>query len=174
MDEFAEWHARDLVVRESLSGMVPSAGVGTCFSRYALTTLAAETDNQPFNTDTLTEDYDIGARLMQHGMKLIFCLFPVDFIVQRKSWFGLGHLREVRVRMPLCVREYFPSTFKTAYRQKARWTLGICFQGWQQVGWSGSLATKYLLFRDRKGVSHTVHQHLWILAHRAASAALHH
>ena len=151
MDEFAEWHARDLVVRESLSGMVPSAGVGTCFSRYALMTLAAETDNQPFNTDTLTEDYDIGARLMQHGMKLIFCLFPVDFIVQRKSWFGLGRLREVRVRMPLCVREYFPSTFKTAYRQKARWTLGICFQGWQQVGWSGSLATKYLLFRDRKG-----------------------
>jgi adsorption protein B len=52
MDEFAEWHARDLVVRESLSGMVPSAGVGTCFSRYALMTLAAETDNQPFNTDT--------------------------------------------------------------------------------------------------------------------------
>jgi bacteriophage N4 adsorption protein B len=152
MDEFAEWHARDLVVRESLSGMVPSAGVGTCFSRHALTVLAAETDNQPFNTDTLTEDYDIGARLMQHGMKLIFCLFPVDFIVQRKSWFGLGHLREVRVRMPLCVREYFPSTFRTAYRQKARWTLGICFQGWQQVGWSGSLATKYLLFRDRKGV----------------------
>ena len=152
MDEFAEWHARDLVVRESLSGMVPSAGVGTCFSRQALTILAAETDNQPFNTSTLTEDYDIGARLAQHGMKLIFCLFPVDFIVQRKSWFGLGPLREVCVRMPLCVREYFPSTFRTAYRQKARWTLGICFQGWQQVGWSGSLATKYLLFRDRKGV----------------------
>lgn len=62
MDEFAEWHTKDLVVRESLSKMVPSAGVGTCFSRHALVELAAETNNQPFNTDTLTEDYDIGDR----------------------------------------------------------------------------------------------------------------
>jgi adsorption protein B len=54
--------------------------------------------------------------------------------------------------MPLCVREYFPNTFRAAYRQKARWTIGICFQGWQQVGWSGSFATRYLLFRDRKGM----------------------
>ena len=29
MDEFAEWHAKDLVVRESVTGLVPSAGVGT-------------------------------------------------------------------------------------------------------------------------------------------------
>ena len=40
MDEFAEWHTKDLVVRESLSRMVPSAGVGTCFSRHALEVLA--------------------------------------------------------------------------------------------------------------------------------------
>lgn len=31
MDEFAEWHGKDLVVRESLAKTVPSAGVGTCF-----------------------------------------------------------------------------------------------------------------------------------------------
>jgi bacteriophage N4 adsorption protein B len=152
MDEFAEWHARDLVVRESLSRMVPSAGVGTCFSRRALMNLAAETDNHPFNTDSLTEDYDIGARLARRGMKSIFCRFPVNFVVRRKTWFGLGHIQEVRLRMPLCVREYFPDTFRTAYRQKARWTIGICFQGWQQVGWAGSPATKYLLFRDRKAI----------------------
>ena len=40
MDEFAEWHAKDLVVRESVTGTVPSAGVGTCFSRRALLALA--------------------------------------------------------------------------------------------------------------------------------------
>jgi bacteriophage N4 adsorption protein B len=152
MDEFAEWHARDLVVRESLSRMVPSAGVGTCFSRRALITLVRETNNQPFNTDSLTEDYDVGARLAQRGMQSIFCRFPVIFRVQRQKSFGFSPKKEIRLRMALCVREYFPDTFRAAYRQKARWILGICFQGWQQVGWSGSLAVKYLLFRDRKGI----------------------
>lgn len=152
MDEFAEWHSKDLVVRESLSHMVPSAGVGTCFSRHALEQLAAETNNQPFNTDTLTEDYDIGARLSRRGMKQIFGKFPVDYIIRRKPFFGLGKEKVSTLSMPLGIREYFPNTFKTAYRQKARWTLGIGLQGWSQVGWEGSIATKYLLFRDRKGL----------------------
>lgn len=152
MDEFAEWHTKDLVVRESLSQMVPSAGVGTCFSRRALEELAAETNNQPFNTDTLTEDYDIGARLARKGMKQIFGKFPVDYIVKRQSFLGWGEEKVSTISMPLGIREYFPNTFKTAYRQKARWTLGIGLQGWSQVGWEGPLSTKYLLFRDRKGL----------------------
>ena len=152
MDEFAEWHSKDLVVRESLSKMVPSAGVGTCFSRRALEELAAQTHNQPFNTDSLTEDYDIGARLARMGMKQIFGKFPVQYLVRRKPWFGLGKEVVTTLAMPLGIREFFPNTFKTAYRQKARWTLGIGLQGWSQVGWEGSLATKYLLFRDRKGL----------------------
>lgn len=152
MDEFAESHAKDIVVRESLSGMVPSAGVGTCFSRRALQALVNENSNQPFNTDSLTEDYDIGARLASMGMQSIFARFPVQFTLKRRSWFGLGKERQVTVAMPLCVREYFPDRFKTAYRQKARWALGISLQGWAQIGWKGSLATKYLLFRDRKGI----------------------
>lgn len=152
MDEFAEWHSKDLVVRESLSKMVPSAGVGTCFSRHALTTLASETNNQPFNTDSLTEDYDVGTRLARRGMKQIFGQFPVQYVAHRKTWFGFGPEKTKKLDIPLGVREYFPDTFRTAYRQKARWTLGISLQGWQQVGWGGSLATKYLLFRDRKGL----------------------
>ena len=132
--------------------MVPSAGVGTCFSRRALMELAAETNNQPFNTDTLTEDYDIGARLAQRGMRQIFGKFPVEYVARRRSWFGLGPEKVTTLSMPLGVREYFPNTFRTAYRQKARWTLGIGLQGWQQVGWTGSFATRYLLFRDRKGL----------------------
>ena len=35
MDEFAELHGKDILVREALAGQVPSAGVGTCFSRRA-------------------------------------------------------------------------------------------------------------------------------------------
>jgi len=152
MDEFAEWHAKDLVVRESMTSVVPSAGVGTCFSRRALLALIAMSNNQPFNTDSLTEDYDIGIRLSRLGMKSIMARFPVQFQVKRKTWFGYGPVKELTLTMPLCVREYFPDTFRASYRQKARWTLGIGLQGWSQIGWSGSLAHKYLLLRDRKGI----------------------
>ncbi|MBU6490172.1 MAG: glycosyl transferase family protein [Burkholderiales bacterium] len=151
MDEFAEWHAKDLVVRESLAGAVPSAGVGTCFSRRALLALTAQTSNQPFNTESLTEDYDVGARLAELGMQSIFARFPVTFAARRKTWFGFGPMREFMLTMPLCVREFFPDTLCTAYRQRARWTLGIGLQGWRQTGFSGSLANRYLLLRDRKG-----------------------
>jgi adsorption protein B len=150
MDEFAEWHGKDLVVRESMSDTVPSAGVGTCFSHRALRVLAGETQNMPFNTDSLTEDYDVGARLAKVGMNAIFVRFPVEYRVLRKSWFRKPY--ESTLKMPLCVREFFPDTFRTAFRQKARWTLGIGLQGWEQMGWTGSLANRYLLFRDRKGV----------------------
>lgn len=150
MDEFAEWHGKDLVVRESMTNTVPSAGVGTCFSHRALQVLAGQTHNQPFNTDSLTEDYDVGARLAKVGMNAIFVRFPVEYRVLRKSWFKKPY--ESTLSMPLCVREFFPDTFRTAFRQKARWTLGIGLQGWEQMGWSGSLANRYLLFRDRKGV----------------------
>ncbi|WP_250494242.1 glycosyl transferase family protein [Caballeronia sp. GAWG1-1] len=152
MDEFAEWHAKDLVVRESLAGAVPSAGVGTCFSRRAMLALVRQTESQPFNTESLTEDYDIGARILKMGMQSIFPLFPVQFTSRRKVWFGLGPEREITTTMPLCVREFFPDTFRTAYRQRARWTLGIGLQGWALTGWSGTLANRYLLLRDRKGV----------------------
>jgi adsorption protein B len=115
-----------------------------------LQVLADETQNQPFNTDSLTEDYDVGARLYRYGMSSIFVRFPVQYRVLRKSWFRPPY--ESNLEMPLCVREFFPDTFRTAFRQKARWTLGIGLQGWEQVGWTGSLANRYLLFRDRKGV----------------------
>lgn len=152
MDDFAEWHAKDLVVRESIAGVVPSAGVGTCFSRKALLMLSETSNNLPFNTDSLTEDYEIGAQLGHLGMKSIFARFPVQFRVQRASWFGFGKTRDIVVTMPLCVREYFPNNLRAAYRQKARWILGIGLQSWSHLGWKGSFAAKYLLFRDRKGI----------------------
>jgi adsorption protein B len=152
MDEFAEWHRKDMAVRESMSGTVPSAGVGTCFSRRALLALAARNQNQPFNTDSLTEDYDIGMRLAALGMRSTFVRFQVPFHTHRSTWFGWRPPRELTVSTALCVREYFPATFRTAYRQKARWTLGIGLQSWAQLGWRGSLVHKYMLFRDRKGI----------------------
>jgi adsorption protein B len=152
MDEFAESHAKEMVVRESVSGMVPSAGVGTCFSRKALMGLVGATRNKPFNIDSLTEDYDVGMRLSQMGMTSIFGVFPVTFHVSRTSWTSRKR-HELLLQMPLCVREYFPDQFRAAYRQKARWVLGIGLQSWEQIRWRGnSLAARYLLLHDRKGV----------------------
>lgn len=152
MDEFAESHAKEMVVRESVSGMVPSAGVGTCFSRKALVGLVGATRNKPFNVDSLTEDYDVGMRLSQMGMTSIFGVFPVTFHINRTSWARKGR-RELLMQMPLCVREYFPDSFRAAYRQKARWVLGIGLQSWEQIKWRGrTTAARYLLLHDRKGV----------------------
>lgn len=154
MDEFAESHAKDMMVRESVAGMVPSAGVGTCFSRKALKGLMEESDGEPFNIASLTEDYEVGTKLSQMGMQTIFARFPVKFTVRRKPWFfgDRERVAESTLEMPLAVREYFPDTFRQAYRQKARWVIGIGLQSWEQMGWKGSLAERYLLLHDRKGV----------------------
>ncbi len=152
MDEFVESHSKDMIVRERVCGVVPSAGVGTCFSRRAILALNEETQNQPFNTKSLTEDYDIGNRLAHMGMQSIFAVYPVEFIVRRENWFNSKNRDPIKISMPLCIREYFPDTFRTAYRQKARWTLGICLQSWDQIEFRGTLIAKYFLLRDRKGI----------------------
>ena len=150
MDEFAESHGKDMLVREHISGIVPSAGVGTCFSRRAIRALCETTDNQPFNTSSLTEDYDIGNRLARMGMRSIFAVLPVEYTEYKSN--GTSTPEVKRFMMPLSVREFFPDTFLTAYRQKSRWTLGIGLQSWEQIKFTGSWAAKYLLLRDRKGV----------------------
>lgn len=152
IDDFAEWHSKDLVVRETLTGQVPCAGVSACFSRRAMLALNEGTQQQPFNTDTLTEDYDIGLRLKKLGMHEVFVKFPVAYEVRRKRLFGLAGSHTQTFQSLIATREYFPSKWTAAVRQKARWLLGIAFQGWAQVGWPGTLAMKYLLFRDRKTI----------------------
>jgi adsorption protein B len=139
------------VVRESVAGMVPSAGVGTCFSRRALLALIATEGEHPFNISSLTEDYDVGMRLQALGMQSIFGTFPVSYRVRRKRW--AGEAQEQELRAPLSVREFFPDSFRAAYRQKSRWVLGIGLQGWHQIPWRGrSLSARYFLLHDRKGV----------------------
>ena len=134
MDEFAEWHAKDLVVRESIAGAVPSAGVGTCFSRRAMLALVERDGAQPFNTESLTEDYDVGTRMLaaRHAVDFRALSGAIHDAPQ-----GLVRPRpraRNQLTMPLCVREFFPDTFRTAYRQRARWTLGIGLQGWAADG----------------------------------------
>jgi adsorption protein B len=139
MDEFAESH-KEMLVRERLTGTVPSAGVGTCFSRRALVALVGATKSQPFNTASLTEDYEIGMRLSQLGMRSTFGWLPV------KS-------KDSHRLQPLSVAEFFPGTFAAAVRQKARWAMGIGLQSWRQIPWRGrTAAVQYILLHDRKAV----------------------
>lgn len=150
LDEFAEMHGKDLLVREALAGQVPSAGVGTCFSRRALLALLADGDGIAFDVQSLTEDYDIGFRLKARGMHEIFVRFPApDDGPRRYSLRGLFKSR--RESSVVCVREYFPDRAATAIRQKARWIVGIVFQGYRSHGWTRSGVLNYFLWRDRKG-----------------------
>lgn len=151
-DDFAEQCQKEMVVRESMTGVVPGCGVSTCYSRRALNMLTDRYQGVPFNITTLTEDYDLSFRLKALGARLIFMRFPIIESVERKNIFT-GKTEIKQVKTLIAVREYFPNTFRTAYRQRARWVLGQAFQGWQQLGWKGSLARKYLFFRDRKSVA---------------------
>lgn len=150
IDEFAEMHGKDVVVREALAGQVPSAGVGTCFSRRAITVLLEEGDGIAFDVQSLTEDYDIGFRLKARGLSEIFARIPADPPTDsaRPRWLG----RSLRTASTVAVREYFPNTFSTAMRQKSRWIIGIVYQGFRTHRWTGSGVMNYFLWRDRKGI----------------------
>jgi adsorption protein B len=147
LDEFAENHGKDIVVRESLTGAIPAAGVGCAFSRRALEQAAAASHQELFSLDSLAEDYDFGMRLGSYGLKQAFVAVSVDRDGPRTA-----ARRSSRVREYIGIREYFPSSFKAAVRQKARWIVGISFQGWRRLGWRGGLSMKYALYRDRKGL----------------------
>jgi len=150
MDDFSEVHQKDIIVREQLTGLVPGAGVALCYSRRAIRQMMDALDGQPFNTSSLTEDYDFSFRLGKLGMKQTFARYPL----QRTPGTGMGlwWRRPATASGLLATCEYFPSEFVAAYRQRARWVLGISFLGWKQLGWRGDFWTRYMLFRDRKGI----------------------
>lgn len=133
-DEFADAHARTLVVRSALGLGVPGAGVGTAISRAWLDRLDdARGGVGPFAIGALTEDYELGLRLTQMGARSRF----------------------VRVRATdgrlVATRAYFPDSISSAVRQKTRWLHGIAFQGWDQLGWQGPSASVWMQMRDRRG-----------------------
>ena len=150
VDEFAENHGKDVIVREALTGQVPSAGVGTCFSRKAISALLEDGDGIAFDVQSLTEDYDIGFRLKQKGMKCIFARYSVSDpkLALEQPW-AFGMNREFS--QVICVREHFPRDLQHAIRQKSRWIVGIVFQGTKNLGWSTGLLN-YFLWRDRRGL----------------------
>lgn len=133
-DEFAEAHARAMVVRDWLGIGLPSAGVGSAFSRDSIDRLAARRDSRlPFAAECLTEDYECGLLIGELGARARF----------------------LRLRGPdgdlVATRAFFPSDLAAAIRQKTRWLHGIAFQGWDRLGWNGGLCEAWMRMRDRRG-----------------------
>jgi len=146
-DEFAEFHGKDVLMRQRMSGQVPSAGVGTAFSRKALNQLSELQAGRVFDTQSLTEDYEIGFRLHAMGKRALLLHYPVRFRDRPPAWFGRPD-----VHAQICVQEFFPDQAWATVRQKSRWMVGIVFQAWRNLGWQGSWRLRYWLMRDRKGV----------------------
>jgi len=136
-DEFAESHAKNMVVRAALGASLPAAGVGCGFSRSALGELAAlrraEGEAGPFAPESLTEDYELGLILSRHGRGSAFLRLRDD----------AGEL--------VATRSYFPHQLDGAVRQKTRWIHGIALQGWERMGWTGQGLDLWMALRDRRG-----------------------
>lgn len=150
MDEFAESHLKDMRMREFMTGVLPSAGVGTALSRAAIQYLAQHRRNQIFDVTTLTEDYIMGLSLRGMKGKKIFLQHYIETEKEVRSLI-LRRRKKKKIKELIATKEYFPHTFNTSSRQKSRWTLGICLQGWR-VGWTIHPFLNYWLMRDRKGI----------------------
>ena len=133
-DEFSEFQTKDIPVRQMRGSFIPGNGVGTGFSRAVLDKLAAAYSNRVFDPECLTEDYENGWRIHAMGCRQVF-------VPLRREADGL-----------LATREYFPHTFRTAVRQRARWVTGIVLQSWERRGWRAPRRDLYWLWRDRKGI----------------------
>jgi adsorption protein B len=134
-DEFAEAHAKELVVREAIGAAIPLAGVGCAVARKPLAQLAAMQDGKPFAGSSMAEDYELGLRLGALGLKTMFVRI---------------HARPGE-RAVVSSRGHFPSTLGGAVRQKARWLGGIALTGWDRLGWRGGLGERWMRMRDRRG-----------------------
>lgn len=133
-DEFAEAHGKTMVVREALGAALPLAGVACAIRRSMMGRLALENDGKPFNARSLTEDYELGMRIGAAGGRTILARMLDDD----------GKL--------VGTRSCFPATFSTSVRQKARWLTGIALAGWDNIGWRGDLAQRWMLLHDRRSI----------------------
>jgi adsorption protein B len=134
-DEFAEAHAKAMVVRDALGAALPAAGVGCAFDRHMLRRLVRRRGHAagPFSVECLTEDYELGMRIKALG----------------------GRSRFLRLRGEdgrlVATRACFPARLDYAVRQKTRWIHGIALQGWDRLGWSARPVELWMLMRDRRG-----------------------
>lgn len=133
-DEFAEAHAKQLVVREAVGAAMPLAGVGCAIARPMLAAIATARGGDPFDANSLTEDYELGLAIAAMGGRAV-----------------LARVLDAKGE-PVAVEAYFPATLDAAVKQKARWMIGIALAGWDRVGWGRpfDLADHWMRMRDRR------------------------
>ncbi|PTW47000.1 adsorption protein B [Sphingomonas faeni] len=134
-DEFAESHAKQIVVRTALGAAMPLAGTGCAIAPAVLATIAQARGGDPFDATSLTEDYELGLRLAELGARGIFARVAAD---------DAGTV--------VAVRAYFPCTLGGSVRQKTRWMMGIALAGWDRTGWGQpcAVADHWMRMRDRR------------------------
>ncbi|MGL4314945.1 MAG: glycosyl transferase family protein [Sphingomonas sp.] len=135
LDEFAEAHGRNLVVRQLLGAALPLAGVGCAVRHAMLEQIASLRDGMPFAADSLTEDYELGLNIAARGGTAI-----------------LARVRPAPNQPLIAVNAYFPATISAAVRQKARWMTGIALAGWDRTGWTHwrALGEHWMRMHDRR------------------------
>lgn len=138
-DEFAENHFITMVGRHHNGAFVPSAGTGFSLSRNVVAALGEAV----LPENSLTEDYRLSLTLYERGLQMYYLLDKIKRVDD-----------EGKVRWEyIATRSLFPNTFRTAVRQKARWTLGITMQScrFRDIFQKGlPFAGKYSLFKDQK------------------------
>lgn len=134
-DEFAESHAKQIVVRTAVGAGMPLAGTGCAIAPEVLAMIAQARGGDPFDASSLTEDYELGLRLAELGARGIFARVAAD-----------------DAGMVVAVRAYFPGTMRESIRQKTRWMTGIALAGWDRTGWAKprALADHWMRMRDRR------------------------
>jgi len=136
MEEFAERHTRELIVRNALGAAIPSAGVGTCLSQ-ALVRHFLKTRGQVLMSGTVTEDYILGIEAKRAGFRSVFAALSAP------AEQGVDYV---------ATREFFPQRLEASIKQKTRWVYGIAFEAMHKLGWQGGLWDIYFFLRDRKGM----------------------
>lgn len=133
-DEFAEAHLKMMVVCTALRAGMPLAGTGCAIATEVLARIAAERGGDPFDADSLVEDYELGLRIAALGGRGVFARIED----------GRGGI--------VAVRAFFPADVHAAVCQKARWMTGIALAGWDRVGWArrGAVGDHWMRMRDRR------------------------
>jgi adsorption protein B len=96
--------------------------------------LAVMNGGDPFDPNSLTEDYELGMRIGAAGGRTI-----------------MARILDSNGRL-IGTRACFPDTLTSSVRQKTRWLTGIALAGWDRLGWNGNLAQKWMLLQDRRSI----------------------
>lgn len=135
MEEFAERHTREMLLRSQFGAFVPSAGVGTCL-RKDLIQHFLHKRARVLRPDSITEDYILGAEAHAAGFKTTFAAFRDPNQADNPI---------------IATLEYFPKDLSASVRQKTRWVYGISFESTAKLGWRENGWNLFFQYRDRKG-----------------------